>query len=120
MYELEVLEREIKRTNGILTKRNAELYDSLQELKRKYTKLEESNLSLMKDNTKLYRKIRLSKLQIKNSNPQSQTHHRLETLAEVSMNLYDLEATSDSTAIPNPIQVTKTPKEQHGRFKALR
>ena len=48
VYELEVLEREIKRTNGILTKRNAELYDSLQEIKRKYTKMEESNITLMK------------------------------------------------------------------------
>ena len=34
VYELEVLEREIKRTNGRLTKRNVELYDSLQEMKR--------------------------------------------------------------------------------------
>ena len=62
VYELEVLEREIKRTNGRSTKRNAELYDSLQEIKRKYTKLEESNLRLMKENTRLYRKIRLSTL----------------------------------------------------------
>ena len=29
VYELEVLEREIKKTNGISTKRNVELYDSL-------------------------------------------------------------------------------------------
>ena len=62
VYELEVLESEIKRTNGRLTKRNAELYESLQEMKRKYTKLEESNLRLRKENTSLYRKIRLSKL----------------------------------------------------------
>ena len=62
VYELEVLEREIKRTNGRLTKRNAELCDSLQEIKRKYTKLEESNIKLMKENTRLYRKLRLSKL----------------------------------------------------------
>ena len=38
-------------------------------MKRKYTKLEERNLKLMKDNTKLYGKIRLSKLQTKNSSP---------------------------------------------------
>ena len=29
VYKLEVLEREIKRTNGRLTKRNAELYESI-------------------------------------------------------------------------------------------
>ena len=86
---------------------------TLQELTKKYTKLEERNLRLMKDNTKLYRKIRLSKLQTKYSNPQSQAHHILETLAEVSMNLYDPEVSCDSTAIPDPIQVVETPEEQH-------
>ena len=60
----------------------------------------------MKDNTKLYWNIRLSKLQTKDSNPQSQAHHNMETLVEVAMNLYDLEVASDSTTIPNPIQVT--------------
>ena len=34
VYELEVLGREIKRTNERLTKRNAKLYDSLQEIKK--------------------------------------------------------------------------------------
>ena len=53
VYELEVLEREIKRTNGRLTKRNAELYDSLQEIKRKNTKLEESNIGLRKEKVRL-------------------------------------------------------------------
>ena len=68
------MEREIKRTNGRLTKRNAELHDSLQEMKMKYTRLEESNLRLRKENTRLYRKIRLSKLQTRNASPQSQAH----------------------------------------------
>ena len=53
VYELEVLEREIKRINGRLTKRNAELYDSLQEIKRKNTKLEESNLRSRKEKVRL-------------------------------------------------------------------
>ena len=83
MYELEVLGREIKRTNGRLTKKNAELYESLQEIKRKYTKLEESNLRLRKEKLRLCRKIRLSKLQTRNSSPQPQSHQKLETIAEV-------------------------------------
>ena len=74
----------------------------------------------MKDNTNLYRKIRLSKLQTKNSNPQSQTHHKMETLAEVAMNIYNPETTYDSTTIPNPIQITETLEDQHWSFKALR
>ena len=53
VYELEVLGGEVKRTNGRLTKRNVELYDSLQEIKRKYTKLEESNLRSRKEKVRL-------------------------------------------------------------------
>ena len=113
VYELEVLDREIKRTNGRLTKRKDELYDSLQEIKIKYTELEESNLRLMKENTRLYRKIRFSKLQTKNSSPQSQAHHKMETLAEVAMGIFYPEASCDSTAIPNPMQVVETPEGQH-------
>ena len=74
VYELEVLEREIKRTNGRLTMKNAKLYDSLQEMKMKYTRLEESNIRLRKEKVRLCTKIRLSKLQTRNSSPQPQAH----------------------------------------------
>ena len=75
--------------------------------------MEESSHRLMKDNTIIYRKIRLLKLQTKNSSPQSQVHHKLETLAEVEMSLCDPEAAGDAAAIPNPIQVVETPEGQH-------
>ena len=107
VYELEILEREIKRTNEKLTKRNAKLYDSLQEIKRKYTKLEESNIILRKE------KIRLSKLKKGNSIPQSQAHQKLETLAEVAMSLFGPKVSCDATAIPNPRKAVETPKGQH-------
>ena len=107
------MEREIKRTNGRLTKRNAELYDSLQEIKGKYTKLEESNLRLRKEKIRLYRKIRLSKLQKGNSIPQSQAHQKLETLAEVAMSLFGLEVACDTAANPKPRQDAETSKGQH-------
>ena len=86
------MEREIKRTNGRLTKRNAKLYDSLQEIKIKNTKLKESNIRLRKEKLRLYRKIRLSKLQIRNPSPQPKAHQKLETLAEVAISLFGLEA----------------------------
>ena len=96
------MEREIKRTNGRLTKRNVELYDSLQEIKRKYTKLEESNLRLRKEKVRLCTKIRLSKLQTRKFIPQPQAHQKPETLAEVTMSLFYPEAVYDTAAIPNP------------------
>ena len=113
VYELEMLDREIKRTNGRLTKRNVELYDSLWEIKRNYIKLEESNLRLMKENTRLYRKSRLSKLQTRNSGLHPQAHQKLETLAEVAMIPFDPEASCDVATIPNHIQVAETPKGHH-------
>ena len=102
VYELEFLGREFKRTNERLTRRNVELYDSLQEIKRKNTKLEESNLRLRKEKVRLCRKIKLSKLQTRNSSPQPQSHQKLETLAEVAMRLFGPETACDTTANLNP------------------
>ena len=113
VYELEVLGREIKRTNEMITMRNAELYDSLQEIKRKYTKMEESNLGLRKDKVRLCKKIMLSKFQTRNSIPQPQSHQKLEILAEVAMSLFGSEASYDVAAIPNPRQDAETHKDQH-------
>ena len=80
---MEVLEREIKRTNAIMTKKNTQLHNSLLEMKKMYFLLQKRNLRLMKDNIKLYRMIILLRLKMKNfnSNPSSQSHFALETLA---------------------------------------
>ena len=98
VYELEVLGREVKITNERLIKRNDETYDSLQEIKRKNTKLEESNLRLRKEKVRLCRKIKLSKLQIRNPSPQPQAHQKLETLAKVAISLFGPEAACDTAA----------------------
>ena len=59
----------------------------------------------MKDNSRLYSMIRLLRLGNKISNPSSQAHLVLETLAEAAIILQDLEASHDAYVIPNPIQV---------------
>ena len=64
----------------------------------------------MKDNASLYRKIRLERLQAKNSNPK--THLALETLVEAAISLQDLEAAHDAAAISNPMQVEEVPEGQ--------
>ena len=89
VYELEVLEREIKRTNAVLTKKNTQLNNSLLEMKGRYFLLQKRNKRFMKDNTRIYRMIRLLRLHVKNSksNPSSPTHFALETLAEATMSL---------------------------------
>ena len=67
----------------------------------------------MKENNWIYKKIRLSRLQTKNSNPKSQAHLVLETLAEVAISLQDPEAACDVAAIPNPMHVANIPEGQN-------
>ena len=107
IHEMEVLEREIKRTNAILTKKNTRLHNSLLEMKGMYFLLQKRNMRFMKDNTKIYRMIRLLRLQMNNSNsnPSSQSHFTLETLAEAATSFQDLEAAHDAVALSNPMQI---------------
>ena len=107
VYELEVLEREIKRTNAVLTKKNTQLNNSLLEMKGMYFLLQKRNLRFMKDNTKLCRMIRILRLQMKNSNsnPSSQAHFALETLAEATTSFQDPEGPHDAVALSNPMQI---------------
>ena len=57
----------------------------------------------MKDNTRLYRMIKIQRLQVNISkwNPSSQTQFALETLVEVAMSLQNPEATHDAANFPN-------------------
>ena len=66
----------------------------------------------MKDNSRLYRMIRLMRLQKKNSNPSPQAHLALETLAEAAASLQGLETAHDVAALSNPMQVEGVPEEQ--------
>ena len=112
VHELEVLDKEIKRNNAILTKKNTELHNSLLEMRGMYILQKKKNLGLMKDKSRLYKMIILSRLQNKNSNPSSQAHLTLETLAEAAISLQELEAACDAAAIPNPMQVAEIPEGQ--------
>ena len=77
-----------------------------------YILLQKGNMRLMKDNARLYRMIRLSKLQKENPNPNPKTHFALETLAEAAISLQDPEAAHDAVDIPNLMQVEEIPEGQ--------
>ena len=64
----------------------------------------------MRDNTRLYRMIRLMRLQDKNSNPIPQAHFSLETLVEAATSLQDPEETHDVVVFPNPMQGEGVPE----------
>ena len=75
-----------------------------------YVLLKRRNLRLMKDNSRLYRMIRMSRLQKKEPNPK--THLTLETLAEATISLQDLEVAHEVVDIPNLMQVEEVPEVQ--------
>ena len=64
-----------------------------------YVLLKRRNIRLMKENSRLYKIIILSRLKNKDSN--CKTHLALETLAEVAISLQDPEVAHDVADIPN-------------------
>ena len=70
--------------------------------------LKRRNLRLMKDNSRLYRMVRMSRLQKKDPNPK--TYFVLETLAEVAISLQDSEVAHDVVDIPKLMQVEEVPE----------
>ena len=84
---MDILEREIKRNNAMLTKRNKELYNSVLEMRGMYVMLKRRNIRYMKYKTRLYRMIRILRLQVKNSIPNRSSQFALETLADTTVSL---------------------------------
>ena len=81
-------------------------------MRRMYVMLKKRNLIFMKDNSRLYRMIRVLWLEKKNSNPISQSHFPLETLAEAITSLQDPEFAHDIADIPNIMQVEEVVEGQ--------
>ena len=59
---MEVLERKLKRNNETLTRWNKLLHKSYLEQRERYIFLKRMNTRYLKDNTRLYRLVRLQKL----------------------------------------------------------
>ena len=87
VYEMEILEREIKKNNATLTSRNKLLHNSYLEPRERYSFLKRLNKRYLKDNTRLYRMIRIQRLHMKEAKLNPSTHLTLETLAEAAVSL---------------------------------
>ena len=98
---MEILEREINKNNAILTRRNNQLHNSYLRMRERYIFLKRLNKRYMKDNTRMYRMIRLLRLQVKNAKPNPSTHLTLETLAEAAISLQNLESSQAAANLPN-------------------
>ena len=103
---MEILEREIKKNNAIFTKRNKQLHNSFLEMRGRYILLKRRNLRFMKDNTRLYRMIRLQRLHLKQSKTNPSSNPTLETLAEAAVSLQPPE-TSQVAVNPPSIEPAK-------------
>ena len=84
---MEVLERELKRNNETLTRRNKILHKSYLEQRERYIFLKRLNTRYLKDNTILYRMVRLQRLQLKEAKANPSIHPTLETLDEATVSL---------------------------------
>ena len=81
------MEREIKKNNAALTNRNKLLHKSYLEQRERYIFLKRLNTRYLKDNTRLYRMIRLQRLQWKEAKEKPSSHPTLETLAKAAISL---------------------------------
>ena len=102
---MEVLEREIKKNNAALTSRNKLLHKYYLEQRERYIFLKRLNTRYLKDNTRLYRMIRLQRLQLKEAKANPSSNPTLETLVKAVVSLQPLET---SQGVVNP------PSIEHG------
>ena len=105
VYEMEILEREINKNNAILTKRNKQLHNSFLEMRGRYILLKRRNLRFMKANTRMYKMIRIQRLQVKDAKPNPSTHLTMETIDEATISLQHPKSSQDATNLPNIEQV---------------
>ena len=98
---MDILEREIMKNNATLTRRNKLLHNSYLEMRERYVFLKRINKRYLKDNTRLYRMIRLQILQMKEAKKNPSTHLTLETLAKAAVILQPPESSQDAINLPN-------------------
>ena len=84
---MEILEREIKKNNVVLTSRNKLLHRSYLEQRERYIFLKRQNTRYLKENTRLCRMIRLQILQLKEAKENPSIHPTFETLVEDALSL---------------------------------
>ena len=90
IYEMEVLERVIKKANTDLTERNDELFKENETLREKHDKIKDRNRELIRENMKLYRQLRILRLKLKKFEAPEEKQTGLDTLANLSTTIIDI------------------------------
>jgi len=107
LYRSKDNEMQTKIHNAHLINRNMRLYDRSQGIIAMHNKTIERNSRLMKENVKLYRQLRMLKLEMKESAREEKQPAGLETLAAIA-------------TILEEDKLVETPKEQVRRSTRLR
>jgi hypothetical protein len=89
IYEMEVLERVIKKANTDLTEKVAELFKENETLKEKHDSIKGRNRELIRENMKLYRQLRVLRLRLKKFEPPEEEQTGLDTLANLATTIMD-------------------------------
>ena len=71
----------------------------------------------MKDNTRMYRMIKILRLQVKSSRPNPSTHFALETLAEAAVSLQNPESIQAAADLPNIEQAEERSEGKQQNWK---
>ena len=98
---MEVLERELKKNNETLTSRNKLLHKSYLEQRERYIFLKRLNKRYLRENTRLYRIVRLQRLQLKEAKANPSNHLAVSTLPEATISLQPPKTSQGPANTPN-------------------
>jgi len=100
IYEMEVLERVIKKANIELTEKVADLFKENETLKEKHNSIKGRNRELIRENMKLYRQLRVLRLRLKKLESPEEEQTGLDTLANLATTMIDVtDSPAQSTKI---------------------
>jgi hypothetical protein len=101
IYEMEVLERVIKKANSDLTERVAELIKENEAIKERHDSIKVRNRELIRENMKLYRQLRELRLKLKRFETPGEEQTGLDALANLATTIIEV---TDSPARPTQVR----------------
>jgi hypothetical protein len=109
IYEMEVLERVIKKENTDLTEKVAELFKENETLKEKHNSIKGRNRELIRENMKLYRQLRVLRLKLKKFESSEEEQTGLDTLANLATTIIEVtDSPAKSTQIRKSARIKAT------------
>jgi hypothetical protein len=109
IYEMEVLERVIKKANADLTEKVAELFKENETLKEKHNSIKGRNRELIRENMKLYRQLRVLRLRLKKFESPEEKQTGLDTLANLATTIIEVtDSPAKSTQIRKSARIKAT------------